>query len=251
MRCAAARVETLVAVPLFEGEVHRGLVVCSFRRSRSFEDADFELLKALGREAVLVVSRLRLTRQLEHLALYDQLTGLASRRLIQQQLDEAVAFANLNRRSMALVFVDLDGFKEINDEFGHSTGDSVLSEVGSRLASVVRRGDVVGRLGGDEFVVICEDTTPEDVDRIVARLHRSLLEPMAGRARSRTVTASIGVTLYDGEGGMTADVLLDRADRAMYRAKDAGKNQTVAVAVSPTGADGTPRASHHGLSEEA
>jgi diguanylate cyclase (GGDEF)-like protein/PAS domain S-box-containing protein len=229
----SARVETLTIVPLLEGAKSLGLLISSFGRSRKFDATDTELHESLARQAAHVLTRIRLQRQLERLALYDQLTGLASRRLIRRRLADALDSSQVHRRSMALIFVDLDGFKSINDELGHIVGDGVLNEIGSRLSSVVRRGDMVGRFGGDEFVVICEDAGPEAVDSIAERLHAAIREPLTGRASQAKVTGSIGVAFYPGGGQIHSGLMLEQADEAMYRSKRAGKNRTVTVTVTP------------------
>ena len=229
----SARVETLVSVPLSEEASPLGVLISSFARSRSFEADDIGLYEALARQSAQVLTRIHLHQRLERLTLIDQLTGLASRRLIQQRLSDAVTLSRLNRRSIALLLIDLDGFKLINDELGHATGDSVLSEIGARLSSVVRHGDLVSRLGGDEFVVLCEDVKPEEVDRVVERLHAALREPLTGRASPKRVTGSIGTILYLGgvPDHIPPDLILEQADEAMYRSKRAGKNQDTTVIV--------------------
>ncbi|TFC26475.1 diguanylate cyclase [Cryobacterium sp. TMT2-18-3] len=229
----SAQVETLVSVPLSEEASPLGVLISSFARSRSFEADDIGLYEALARQSAQVLTRIHLHQRLERLTLIDQLTGLASRRLIQQRLSDAVTLSRLNRRSIALLLIDLDGFKLINDELGHATGDSVLSEIGARLSSVVRHGDLVGRLGGDEFVVLCEDVKPEEVDRVVERLHAALREPLTGRASQKRVTGSIGTILYLGgvPDHIPPDLILEQADEAMYRSKRAGKNQDTTVIV--------------------
>ncbi|MBC7595394.1 MAG: diguanylate cyclase [Kineosporiaceae bacterium] len=238
----SAQVETLVSVPLSEEASPLGVLISSFARSRSFEADDIGLYEALARQSAQVLTRIHLLQQLERLTLIDPLTGLASRRLIQKRLSDAVNLSRLNHRSIALLLIDLDGFKLINDELGHATGDSVLSEIGSRLSSVVRHGDLVGRLGGDEFVVLCEDVKPEEVDRVVERLHAALREPLTGRASQKRVTGSIGTVLYLGgvPDHIPPDLILEQADEAMYRSKRAGKNQDTTVIVGDT----SPAESH-------
>lgn len=232
----SAQVETLVSVPLSEEAFPLGVLISSFARSRSFEADDIGLYEALARQSAQVLTRIHLLQQLERLTLIDPLTGLASRRLIQKRLSDAVNLSRLNHRSIALLLIDLDGFKLINDELGHATGDCVLSEIGSRLSSVVRHGDLVGRLGGDEFVVLCEDVKPEEVDRVVERLHAALREPLSGRASQKRVTGSIGAVLYLGgvPDHIPPDLILEQADEAMYRSKRAGKNQDTTVIVEDT-----------------
>lgn len=226
-----ARIETVTAVPLREGSTRFGLLVSSFRRARTFDETDIELLEALALQAAHVLIRIRLQRQLEHLALYDQLTGLASRRLVHRLLAEAVDSTRASERSLALIFVDLDGFKTINDDFGHTVGDAVLREIGSRLSSVVRQGDSVGRLGGDEFIIICANVGPDAVDRVVERLHAAIREPLPGPPGGLRVTCSVGVALYSGGAHPLPEVMIERADAAMYASKRAGKNRTTTVGV--------------------
>jgi diguanylate cyclase (GGDEF)-like protein/PAS domain S-box-containing protein len=230
----AGRTETLTTVPLLEGARRLGLLVSSFRRARAFDQPDLELLEALALQAAHVLTRIRLQQQLEHLALYDQLTGLASRRLVHRLITDAVGSARGHQRAVALIFVDLDGFKTINDEFGHTAGDSVLREIGTRLSSAVRHGDSVGRLGGDEFVIICADVDPEAAGRIVERLHAALREPLPGWASGARVTCSVGVALYTGRAQPSPEMLIDRADAAMYESKRSGKNRTTTVVVPDT-----------------
>jgi diguanylate cyclase (GGDEF)-like protein/PAS domain S-box-containing protein len=232
-----ARMETLASAPLLEEGTPFGLLIGSFRRARVLDGTDIELLEALALQAAHVLTRLRLQRQLEHLALYDQLTGLASRRLVHRLLVDAVSSTQQSESALALIFVDLDGFKTINDEFGHAAGDGVLREIGARLSAAVRQGDSVGRLGGDEFVVICADVGPEAVDRVVERLHAALREPLAGPASGIPVTCSIGVAIYSGRTQPPPEVMIERADAAMYESKRAGKNRTTTVLVedSPVG----------------
>lgn len=228
----SARTETLATVALAEGPTRFGLLICSFQRARAFDGNDLELLEALALQASHVLTRIRLQRQLEHLALYDQLTGLASRPLVHRMLAEALGSTEPRGGALALIFVDLDGFKAINDELGHSAGDRALREIGGRLSAAVRQDDVVGRLGGDEFIVICTVVDREAAGRVVERLHAALREPLSGRAGAVRVTCSIGVALYSG-GGSAPDpeVLIEQADAAMYRSKRAGKNRTTTVEV--------------------
>jgi diguanylate cyclase (GGDEF)-like protein len=146
--------------------------------------------------------------------------------------------AELTKTSMAFMFIDLDGFKAINDGLGHAVGDSVLTEIGGRLASVVRHGDVVGRFGGDEFVVICEQADASAVERVSERLHAAIRQPLSGVANGAVVTGSIGIAIYSGSIAMAPEVLFESADAAMYRSKHAGKNRTTMVDVETEEADG-------------
>jgi diguanylate cyclase (GGDEF)-like protein/PAS domain S-box-containing protein len=160
--------------------------------------------------------------QLEHQATHDPLTGLANRKLFDELLVRAVFRAERSRRALAVLYMDLDGFKDVNDVFGHQAGDRVLNETARRLESVIRPGDIVARLGGDEFVVLCENlTSPDDAEKIATRVVQVVGQPIAVAAGVATVTASVGVAI--GSLGESAASVVARADEAMYRTKQDGK----------------------------
>jgi len=163
-------------------------------------------------------------QQLERQANYDGLTGLANRNLLQDRLRQGIAYAQRRSRRLALLFLDIDNFKLVNDSLGHEAGDRLIREVGLRLKAQMREDDTVARLGGDEFVVALfdidgEETVLNAMQRIIAEMTR----PFPFGDRDLYVTCSIGVSLYpkDGEDGIT---LLRNADTAMYRAKELGRN---------------------------
>ena len=167
--------------------------------------------------------------EIQHLAYSDALTGLPNRRLLLDRLQQALASSARSGRDGALLFIDLDDFKTLNDTLGHDVGDLLLQQVGERLAACVREGDTVARLGGDEFVVMLEDLSeqPQEAatqaeavgEKIIAALNRPYL--LAGHERYST--PSIGVTLF-ADHDDSVDELLKRADLAMYQAKAAGRN---------------------------
>jgi diguanylate cyclase len=159
-------------------------------------------------------------RQLERLALYDPLTGLANRTLFTDRVAQAVARTERGATPPALLLLDLDGFKSVNDGFGHATGDLLLVEVARRLVAVVREDDTVARLGGDEFaVVVCDATTEEALD-LAERIQAALARPVRTPEGTCWVGASTGVAV--GGRGEAPDLLLRNADVAMYAAKAAG-----------------------------
>ena len=161
--------------------------------------------------------------ELDALARRDPLTGLYNRRSFEELLPQAVARCTRNDRRLALLFVDLDCFKAVNDKKGHDAGDDVLKTVGQRLVASVRLSDTVARLGGDEFVVILEDlNTPGDAQVIAEKILAAIREPVATRAGDCTVSASIGVALCEGKDEDCRG-LLKRADAAQYAAKAAGR----------------------------
>jgi diguanylate cyclase (GGDEF)-like protein len=180
------------------------------------------------------------TRELSHLALHDTLTGLPNRALVLDRAEQLLARADRQPGVVAgALFIDLDGFKHVNDRFGHAAGDQLLRTVGERLQSVVRDQDTVGRLGGDEFVVLVESAPQEDpLNRLADRVIEALREPvdLDGYGTSFSFTASIGVAV--GQYG-SPDTLLRDADLALYTAKAAGKDRYALFDASmSTNADG-------------
>ena len=173
------------------------------------------------------ISELKRTeRQIRHLAYYDPLTDLPNRRLFHDRLEMAIAHAHRSKGRLALIFVDLDRFKRINDSLGHEAGDRVLRQVGERLLSAVREDDTVARLGGDEFVIMLSDLLSVDAAVAVARNVLQVMgQPLElGRSGEESViTCSLGISLYP-EDGKSAEELIRNADSAMYRAKDVGRN---------------------------
>lgn len=166
----------------------------------------------------------RAEQDLAHQASHDTLTGLANRSLLIDHLERAVARLSRRTGCVAVLFCDLDGFKHLNDTFGHRFGDLVLQDVARRILSAVRREDVVVRMGGDEFVIVCESTDTGEAAAVAERVREVLEPPLRIHDRDCSVTASIGVAhMSDGAG--SAEDLVRRADLAMYRAKHLGRNR--------------------------
>lgn len=166
----------------------------------------------------------RSEEQLYHMAHYDGLTGLANRRYFLELLKSVLLSTGRAAGMVGVLFVDLDGFKLVNDTLGHAAGDRLLQEVAERLRECVRSTDTVGRIGGDEFTVILPNLTEsQDAAIIVRKLLMRLKEPLRLEAREVLVTASVGIAVYP-EDGSNVDALLQCADTAMYRAKESGKN---------------------------
>jgi len=164
------------------------------------------------------------SREMESLALHDELTGLPNRRLLMDRLSLAITHARRNKRTMAVMYLDLDGFKQINDTLGHDAGDTLLSMVSARLVAAVRQEDTVARLGGDEFVIaLWELNHAEGVVKLVSKVIQAVSHPYIIQDRSVSMTVSVGVGIYPTHGE-DVETLLKSADLALHEAKRTGKN---------------------------
>jgi diguanylate cyclase (GGDEF)-like protein len=170
-------------------------------------------------------------KELESLALHDALTGLANRRLLMDRLSSSIAHARRNKHAMAVMYLDLDGFKQINDTLGHDVGDALLKMVAVRLVGAVRQEDTVARLGGDEFVIVLWEFSHDDgVSRPMSKVIQALSPPYDIQGHNVSITASAGVSIYPTHGE-DAETLMKSADSALYEAKRTGKNDyRIAVA---------------------
>ena len=154
-----------------------------------------------------------------HLAHHDPLTGLINRHLFPDRLAQAMILSQRHRKKIALFYVDLDKFKQINDAHGHLAGDAVLKEVASRLRGLLRDSDTVARMGGDEFVVILHDIASKTaVKNVAKKIIDALAEPIFFHDTQFTVMASVGISIYPDDDKQI-DALLQKADKAMYQAK--------------------------------
>jgi diguanylate cyclase (GGDEF)-like protein/PAS domain S-box-containing protein len=174
-----------------------------------------------------VTERQRQEEQLAWRATHDDLTGLPNRQLLHDRLQQAIAGAGRHGHGVAVVFVDLDDFKLINDSLGHSAGDTALKEIARRLHGIVRDADTVGRFGGDEFVVVLAQTDEAGLQAVIARIGEVLAEPIDLAGVRHQLTPSIGHCRYPRDGG-DAETLLRHADLAMYQAKRQGRNRAIA-----------------------
>ena len=190
------------------------------------QDSDGKVLSYIGVFSDL--SRLvEAEKRLFHLALHDSLTGLPSRQLLQDRMQQLITLNKRRAETFAVLFIDLDRFKPINDCYGHAVGDLVLKEVADRLGASVRTVDTVARLGGDEFVILAPGLSRElDIQMVAAKVLASVLRPLRIEGRELEIGASIGSALFP-ENGEDADLLLKHADLAMYQAKHRGGNTLV------------------------
>lgn len=219
----AARGAALIGVPIGDGDTVLGAFACIFGRPRRFDEASLELYRALAKQAGLALSRIRLEERLLELAAHDQLTGVANRAALDEEMEHALQTAHRRAQAMSIVFVDLDGFKPINDQLGHPVGDAVLRTVADRISSAVRSTDRVGRYGGDEFVIVCPGADAEAAHEIAERVAATIRGSIDGLPDDLGVTASIGIASFDADDpDESALSLTRRADEAMYESKRGG-----------------------------
>jgi diguanylate cyclase (GGDEF)-like protein/PAS domain S-box-containing protein len=181
-------------------------------------------------QIVDITERKRFEGQLQHLADHDALTGLYNRRRFEEELDRVLAAAERYRRAGALLVLDLDGFKFVNDTLGHPVGDELIARLAATLRTELRETDVIARLGGDEFGVILPAATEAEAGAVAEKLLRAVARDgqVADASRRAGVTASIGLAAFDGADGLSAEELLVEADIAMYDAKEGGRNRAAA-----------------------
>ncbi|MDP2239401.1 MAG: PAS domain S-box protein [Burkholderiales bacterium] len=194
---------------------------------RDVREPDASLLQiadSIGNQIGQFMARRQAEERIRHLANYDELTGLPNRTLFNERLAHALAQARRNDRQLAVLFIDLDRFKNINDTLGHDAGDLVLKEVADRLRGCLRDSDSVGRLGGDEFVVLIEEPPQiSGVSMVAQKILEAVARPFILAAQEYHIGATIGISAYP-EDGMDMQTLLKHADAAMYHAKEQGGN---------------------------
>ncbi len=188
----------------------------------AYRDANGKVLNYVGVSSD-ISERVAAQERIRQLAYFDSLTNLPNRRLLQDRAEQALASAEREKKQIALLFVDLDHFKTINDSLGHSAGDALLSEVARRLQSCVRRMDTVARLGGDEFVVLLTDVTIEGATEVARKLIYRVARPYQIENHELRVTPSLGISVFP-QDGRDFESLLKHSDTAMYRAKESGRN---------------------------
>ena len=180
--------------------------------------------------SVDITERKLAEEEIEYLAFYDPLTQLPNRRLMLEHLAQALVHGQRNHQFGALLFLDLDHLKNINDSLGHTIGDQVILLVAERIRSLLRTGDMVSRLGGDEFVVILTELSGDNSTaisqalRVSEKIRETLGQPFTLEGHEYVVTSSIGITMFPAEEDQTPEIVVQQADTAMYRAKDAGRN---------------------------
>lgn len=222
------RATSWLGVPLATpGGVIGALVVQSYHPTTRYTHQDLQLLQFVSTQVAAAIERTRSRTWLAFLASHDPLTGLPNRSHFHEQLQQALAATQFDRHPLALLYLDLDGFKAVNDRRGHGVGDQLLREASERIRRCIRHTDTVARLGGDEFVVMLHGTArAQDAMEVAEALRESLARPFHLGGHALAISASIGVALH-ADGLANHDGLLQRADKAMYAAKRQGGNRLV------------------------
>jgi len=215
----AAGIHSSLAAPIRYKGTNLGSFICYFDHPRTFDEEAVPLAEALANQAAQAIERARLEETLRRLAMLDDLTGLPTRRLLEEQLKEV---RRPRDAMLAVLFIDLDGFKAVNDTLGHDAGDRLLAEVATRLRDVVREGELVGRFGGDEFVIVSWVPDAQAAAAMAERLRETIDHPFDGLPPHLRITASIGVALSPPSDALVLDQIMRVADQTMYRSKAAG-----------------------------
>jgi diguanylate cyclase (GGDEF)-like protein/PAS domain S-box-containing protein len=201
-----------------------GILVVHTAHLRRFTEEEVSFLRNVANILAVAIERRKSEEQLAYLAQFDSLTSLPNRHLFHDRLAQTMAQARRSGRPLAVLFIDLDRFKLVNDTLGHGAGDELLKEVAARLSQCVRSGDTVGRFGGDEFgAVLSELGKPGDASTVAQKIIDALARPFSLDGNQTYVSASIGITLFPADGE-EAGALIMNADTAMYRAKEQGRD---------------------------
>jgi diguanylate cyclase (GGDEF)-like protein len=217
---AQTKPQSILLLPIFyQGSLRHLLYLENKETSYAFTPTHIQTLKLLASQAAISLENARLYHQATH----DPLTGLANRNLLYQVFELSAAKAKREKKNIAILFLDLDGFKKINDTYGHELGDKVLLYVSDQIKCCLRESDLAVRLGGDEFIVMLEDATVNVASLIAERILQAFAKEIFLMSHEMHVTTSIGISIYPSDG-VDIQVLLKEADSALYQAKKAGKN---------------------------
>ncbi len=215
----------LVLLPVVLNDQIKGMLLLGFDKPYDLASPNLKPCIDLAGRFAVALSSVEREEALYQQAHFDVLTGLPNRQLLKDRLTQLLSSAKLNDRGGAILFLDLDRFKEINDVFGHSKGDAVLKQAAARIKSIAREHDTVARLGGDEFVVVLPNVSGDSTVRNMARLLlEKLSEAFTVSGVDHYLSASIGITMFPDDGA-TVEILLKNSDSAMYRAKEAGRGR--------------------------
>ncbi len=212
------------AFPLFAGEEVVAVIVSYTFEPIEKDEHLVNLISSMSSHLGWVIKRKQMEETIQQMAYNDTLTLLPNRRQLQDRLALELAHARRNKTMLAVMFLDLDGFKVINDTLGHSVGDRVLQDIAGRLRSCMREADTVSRLGGDEFTIVLPMISQaEDAAMIAEKIIEVVRQPLTIGSNELIITTSIGIALFPNDGE-DVETLIKQADRAMYRAKESGRN---------------------------
>jgi diguanylate cyclase (GGDEF)-like protein len=246
-------VDSAMSVPMIDRGELVGVLNVGMLGRRMFDDDDVDLLSAFGEQAATAIAKTRLyeaarraTAELAYSATHDDLTGLPNRTLLAERIADVVRDGGARLLHGALLFIDIDGFKAVNDEFGHTVGDDVLCAVAARIRSVSPIGATPARVGGDEFALFLPEISGADeVATAASSIVASVRPPVRTEVEGVAITVSVGAALLGRHGRSYAE-LMSAADGALYDAKRAGKDCWRMSAARPTDPDdGIPRPRHH------
>jgi len=214
-----------LGVPLKIGNRTIGaMAVQSFTNSHLYTQEDVKLMQFVSQQIAIALERKQNQEKLIHNSLYDYLTGLPNRLLFYDRFNMKIVSAKRNNQRIAVMFLDLDNFKKVNDSYGHDIGDKLLKGIAKRLKKLIRETDDICRLGGDEFVILfAEITRIEDISKIANKILRSVEKPFQFGELKIIISTSIGIAIYP-QDGKDIEILIKCADTAMYQAKKRGKN---------------------------
>ena len=211
-------------VPVRSDESVRGVLCACYKAAERFGAEELDFIQATASVLSTALQRVASEARLAYLAQFDPLTGLPNRALLADRFSQMIVQAKRRRSPLAVLFIDLDGFKAVNDTLGHAGGDELLKDVAARLQSAVRTGDTVARISGDEFAIVLTDLVrPEDAALVAQKVIDLLGESVQVRGNELFVTASVGIAAFPADG-RDAETLIGAADAAMYRAKQSGRN---------------------------
>lgn len=212
------------AAPIVSNNMVFGVIEFFSKEKLNLDRDLINLLENTGKQLGQFTRRKQSEEQLDHMASHDVLTGLANRRLLTQKINESIVNASNEKRNVAILFLDLDRFKHINDTFGHEIGDNFLKTAAKRLSSQVRKKDIVARLGGDEFVIVLPSLkNKDDVSIVAQKVLDNLSKPFIIKGHQFYITTSLGISIFP-QDGKDSRTLLTQADIAMYQAKYLGGN---------------------------
>ena len=219
--------QRILVLPIFWRQKVNGLLAIGLRESREFNEEQVRRARELGNRIGVALAAHARDEELKYRAYHDDLTGLPNRALLLERLNQEMAHSRRSGKQLAVLFLDLDRFKHVNDSMGHDAGDRLLCEVAERLTTCTREGDTVARLGGDEFVLLLPGLgSPQQAMRLATETMSLLKEPFMLDATESYIGVSIGVSVFPEDGSLAPE-LLKKADMAMYRAKAMGRGRIV------------------------